>query len=95
MSNGQRNKVIGANIMSIYRYGIAQYTGETQKVRNRVRVSIMNSLRSIRGFKRGHNSNEEVLDDLGQDDPDQLILREAVKFIHGIIHRKSPLDLFK
>ena len=80
--------------MSIFRYGIAQYSGETAEVRHRLAVSIMNSMRSVRGFIRGRMSNEDVLADLNQVEPEQLVLRETVKFIHGVVYRKSPAGLF-
>ena len=86
MTHEQRQKVVNCHVMSVYRYGITQYLGETVEVKNKLMVSIMNSMRSLRGYKRGQMSNEKVLNDLGQTDPEQQLLRESVKFIHGIMN---------
>ena len=94
MTHEQKQKVVSCHIMSVYRYGIAQYLGETVEVKNRLIVAMMNSMRSLRGYRRGQMSNEKVLTNLGQNEPEQQILRESVKFIHGIMHRKKPTGLY-
>ena len=47
-----------------------------------------------RGYKPYRNSNENVLSDLKQDAPMQVILKDSVKLLYKIIKTRQPLDLF-
>ena len=42
MNIQQKAKVFKAHVMSIYSYGISQYAGETEALKQRLHVSIMN-----------------------------------------------------
>ena len=43
-------EVFKAHVMSIYSNGISQYAGETEALKQRLHVSIMNQCRRMRGF---------------------------------------------
>ena len=69
MTIESRQKVLKANILSIFQYGMAQYIGENDWIKKKFHTSVMKICRTVRGFKKNRESNEEVLKDLNLETP--------------------------
>ena len=55
----------------------------------------MRCIRIFRGFNRTRNSNKDVLTDMGCEDPRQIVLKEAAKYVHRIVTLEEPSSIFK
>ena len=49
----------------------------------------------MRGFIKNRMSNKQVLKDLSMESPNQMILKENIKFTHKIISTKQPKNIWK
>ena len=85
MSLKNKARVVNAQAMSLFKYGISQYLGANVDVKNRLTTSMMNIWRITRGYIPHRMSNEDVLEDLKQEHPSQIILKESTKLIHKVI----------
>ena len=94
MSLESKRKLFNSHIMSTFRYGIAQYAGETIHTKSRLHNSIMRCMRVFRGYNRTKNSNNDVLTDMKIEDPRQIVLKDAVKYVHRIVHSCQPSSIF-
>ena len=81
MSISTKRKLFSCHIMSTLWYGIAQYAGETNHTKTRLHNSIMRCMRVFRGFNLTRNSNKDVLTDMGCEDPRQIVMKEAAKYV--------------
>ena len=93
MSMKTRSKVMNANVLSLFKYGIEQYLGETEVVKQRLHTSIMEIFRRVRGFIRNRESNHCIAEDLGVELPNQMLLKHSVKFIHKAAYTGLPLQI--
>ena len=50
----------------------------------------MKICRTVRGFKKNRESNEEVLKDLNLETPEQMIRKDLAKFMQKIVFSKKP-----
>ena len=90
-----RSKVMNAHILSLFNYGMEQYLGEVEKLKQRLHSSMMQVFRKVRGFSRYREANNQVVEDLGVELPIQLLLKNSVKFIHKVAYTNKPEQITK
>ena len=93
MNLNTKRKILNAHLLSLYQYGIEQYVGETEAIKQKLHSSMMTTFRKIRGFVRYREANVSVLNHLKLVEPAQLILRATVKFIHKVVYTGMPYNI--
>ena len=93
MSLKTRTKVFKAHVLSLFQYGIEQYCGEVGSIKQKLHTAIMSASRRIRGFRYQRETNASVLEDLNMEEPNQIVLKATLRYIHKVVFTRTPREV--
>ena len=94
LSLKERKELVSSKALSIVKYGLEQYFGQTKTIKDSIGALIMRCYKLIYGRPLEINSNSEwICSQIRVKTPNQLIAESALKLIHRIINKKSEIIL--
>ena len=96
MNLKERKEVVYSKAISIAKYGLALFAGQTEEIKDKLTTIFMRGNKAIYGLPAPFDTkNEWICRKISVKRPRQLIAGASAKVMHTIVNAQAPPEIFK